>query len=795
MLEALWQDVRFATRSLVRARGVALVAVVSLAFGIGANATVFSLVQAVEFPSFIYPNASRIVFLESGNVARDLMGMPVSTPDALDIASASRTLELPALAADQSSVLHVGDLSLRVAGRRVAPNYFPLFGVNASRGRALGPDDEPGMLVISHDLWQSAFLADPSIVGRRVRLDGGLVSLIGVMPPRFDADADFWTPLGSSARTFARDDRQLTLFARLAPGASLDTADDEVRQISERLAAEHRATNRDWITYVVPLSRMYGRDSRGAFLMLQAAVGLVLLIACANIANVLLARGTSRRQEMALRVSLGARGSRLLRAMLIESTLLSLTGGAFGVLLAMWGIRVTRLVAGFPDAIDPRLNLLVLTFLAAVSIATGVLCGIVPALRAARTAPGAVLRAEGTRAMSDGRGRLRTVLVATQIALALVLGTCAALMVQSLVNREHVDLGYDPAGAVRATVALPPDRYNTPDAIRAGAIGIVDQLEQSSAVAAAGVVTWALPTGAGGQRQITLPDESDRVLPTGVPRGIEAVTPRYFPALGVPLKAGRDFTRADGPASAPVAIVNEELARHLWPARNPVGQRVRLGAVGDNAPVVTVVGVVGSIRRSGMHDRIPARVYVPFSQYPNGSLTVVTRARYDVAAATRALQAVVRSTDPALFAEDLRTVEADVAQFVAPIRMITLLLTAFGIGGLLLAGLGVFGTMSYTVSQRSREIAIRAALGATRGEVLRLVLKSALTMTVAGVLVGALAAAALANALRAFLFGVTPVDPATFVIITVAVVVLAIVAAYRPARSAASLDPIAVLRQ
>jgi putative ABC transport system permease protein len=795
MIESLWQDVRFAARSLVRSRAVALVAIISIAFGIGANATVFSLVQAVEFPSFIYPHASRIVFLESGNLARGLMGMPVSAPDALDIGSASRTLELPALTADQSSVLRAGDLPLRVSGRRVDPNYFPLFGVDASMGRVLAPGDEPGLIVISDELWRGAFLKDAAIVGRRVRLDGGDVSVVGVMPPRFDADADFWTPLGSSARALVRDDRQLTLFARLTPGASFDAADREIRQISARLAAEHPGTNRDWSTYAVPLSRLHGRDSRGAFLMLQAAVALVLLIACANIANVLLARGTNRRHEMAVRVSLGASGARLVRALLMESTLISLTGGAVGVLLAMWGIRVTRAVGGFPDAIDPRLNPLVLTFLAAVSIATGVLCGIVPALRAAGTAPEAVLRAEGIRGTAEGRGWLRSVLVVGQIALALVLGTGAALMVQSLVNREHVDLGYDPAGAVRATLALPLDRYDTPDAVRARTDSLLDHLEQDPNVSAAGVVTWALPTGAGAQRQITLPDESDRMLAPGIARGIDAVTPRYFAALGVPLRAGRDFTRGDGSGTAPVAIVNEELARHLWPGRNPVGQRLRLGAAEEAAPVVTIVGVVGSIRRSGMHDRMPARVYVPFSQHPNASLTVVVRARQDAAAAARALQSAVLRADAALFAEELRTIEADVAQFVAPIRMITLLLGGFGIGGLLLAGLGVFGTMSYTVSQRAREIAIRAALGATRGEILRLVLRRALAMTAAGIVVGGLAAAALTNALRAFLFGVTAADPRTFLIITLTLVVLAIAAAYRPARRAASIDPMAVLRQ
>jgi predicted permease len=382
--------------------------------------------------------------------------------------------------------------------------------------------------------------------------------------------------------------------------------------------------------------------------------------------------------------------------------------------------------------------------------------------------------------------------VAGQIALALVLGTGAALMVHSLINRERVDLGYDPAGAVRATVALSFDRYDTPDAIRAGATAIIERLQRNPDVAAAGVITWALPTGAGAQRQFTLPDESDRTLPGSV---IEAVSPGYFAALGVPLKGGRDFAASDGPSTASVAVVNEELARRLWPGRNPVGQRLKLGDAGENAPVVTVVGVVGSIRRSGMHDRMPARVYLPFVQYPNASLTLVVRARHDTGAVARALQSAVRGADPMLFAEDVRTIEADVAQFVAPIRMITLLLSGFGIGGLLLAGLGVFGTMSYTVSQRGREIAIRAALGATRRDILGLVLRKALKMTFAGVLVGTLAAAAMANALRSFLFGVTPADPWTFAGITLALVVLAIVAAYRPARSAASIDPMAVLRQ
>jgi len=551
MTSTLTQQIRMAWRGLRREPGVAFVAIASLAIGIAANATIFSLVQAVEFPRLIYPQASRVVFLESRNERSGLRGMPVSAPDALDIAATTRTLERTSLTADQSSILREAGPGRRVAGRRVTPAYFDVLRVPASLGRTLNATDDQNSIVLSDRLWRSAFGGDEAIAGRSLHLDGGLVTVVGVMPARFDLDADFWVPLPATLGAFSRDDRQFTMFARLAPRTSLDDATRELADISARLSAASPATNQDWITFPTLLTRMHGRDSRGAFILLQVAVGILLLVACANIANILLARGTRRSHELALCIALGASRGRLLAQLLTESVVLACLGGALGVVLATWGIRLARTIGGFPDIIDPSLNLVVLGFAAVVSMLTGILCGILPAMRASTIAPEVVLRAEGARGTSGSRGRIRAGLVALQIGSAVVLTTCGALMVQSLLHRQRIDLGFDPRGAVRAELRLAGDRYRDPAAIRAGVDSLLERLRQPPDVAAAGAVSWALPTPAGAQRPFTLPAAQDTPLPPSVRRGVEAVTPRYFEALGARLLRGRDFTDDDRAGAPP----------------------------------------------------------------------------------------------------------------------------------------------------------------------------------------------------------------------------------------------------
>jgi putative ABC transport system permease protein len=784
-------DLRFALRSVLGGGIVAVVAVLSLALGIAANATIFSLVQAVEFPTLIYPDADRIVFLESRNHARGISGMLISLPDAADVEAAARTFEIAAVAADQSSVLRHGSVVRRVTGRRVEAAFFDVLGVPAALGRRLVHDDREGVLVLSDALWRSVFAADPSVIGRTVRFDGGLVVIAGIMPPHFDTDADFWTPFAPPTGT--RDDRRFSLFAKLASTAGEEDARRELQALSTRLAEAHPATNANWEMYPVPLARLHGRDSRDSFLLLQAAVGFLLLIACANIANILLARATNRRHEMAVRLALGASRGRLARLLLGESLLLSLAGAALGVLLAAGGIRIARAIGGFPDVLNPHLNLWVLGFAGALVVVTTVVCGLLPALQASSAAPGGALQGETRTLDGSTRSAFRSGLVVLQIAVAVVLVTGGALMVRTLVNRMQVDLGFDPRGALRADVNLPYDRYADPLARRSAVDRILTLLREDASVSAAGAATWALPTSAGGMRPVTVPGREDRPLPTSVRRSFEAVTPGYLDALGVPLRAGRDFTAADGAGAAAVAIVNEELVRQFFAGENPVGQALRLGASTDIAPLVTIVGVVGNVRRSPMHTPM-ATIYVPYAQHSNGPPTFVIRSRDRIDTAMRGFEAVVHRVDAELLAENVRTMSEDVARYVAPIRLVTLLLAVFAAFALLLAALGVFGAMSYTVSLRRRELAVRAALGASGRDLLRLVFRQALVVTLAGVTIGLAATAFATRAIAGMVFGVNRFDPVTLTGVVMLLAAVALLACYRPARAAAGADPMLLLR-
>jgi putative ABC transport system permease protein len=501
--------------------------------------------------------------------------------------------------------------------------------------------------------------------------------------------------------------------------------------------------------FPTPLTRLHGQDSRTMFYLLQIAVTFVLLIACANIANILLARGTRRAHEMAVRSALGATRKRLLQQMLTESMLLSLSGGLLGALFALWGIRLARAIGGFPGVIEPTLNIAVLAFTALISMTTGVVCGIVPAIRASNVSPGDTLRAEGGRAGAGGAGtgRLRKSAVAIQIASTSVLATGALLMLQTLANRQRIDLGFNPHGAVLSELTFTGARYADPSIVRNTAISVIDAIEADSEVAVAGGSGWTLSRGVGAELNLAFPGRVDAVTVAGMPRAVEAVTAGYFAAMGMNIKQGRAFTDHDRAGAGPVAIVNDQFALHVWPGRSPLGETIRIGAASDAAPIVTVVGVVNDTRRSGMHSSVSSRLYVPYAQFPSTTLTLVARARSSLSTTTSAMNAAVRRIDRDLVLDDVRTLEEDVAQFLAPVRLLTILYGAFGSTALLLAAFGVFSTMSYTMSQRRREMAVRAALGADRADVIRLVLKDGLGITAIGLAPGLIGAVAAGEAL------------------------------------------------
>ena len=768
----LLQDCRLALRNLLKERGVFLTAVASLAVGIAANTTIFSLVQAVEFPRLIYPEASRIVLIESHNAARGLPSLPVSAPDAIDLTATTHTLSSLAMTADRESTLREAFTPARWSGREAPAKFFSVLGVPAAKGRVLN-DQDGAAIIFSDHLWRSQFAADAAIVGRVIHLDNEPRTITGVMPARFDSDADFWILPPRNATAPAREDRRLTVFAKLAGGVSLAAAASELRGIASRLASRYPATNSGWTMYPRPIARLHGQDSRSLLWLLQGAVALVLLLACVNIANILLARGSRRMQEMAIRAALGASRGALLRQLLIESLLLSMAGCLLGLFLTPWGIDFALATGAAPAAIEPSLNLLVLGFTAFVTMLTGVFCGIVPALRASHVSPGAALG--GVRSGGEPRGhvRLRAGLVALQIACATVLASSAGLMLETLANRERVDLGFQPHGAVRADLTLPANGNN--------ASRLLASLNHHPDIECAAVHAWAFSRGAGTSMQIDRP---------GAPHAAESVSPAYFEAMGIPIRQGRVFSDADRSDGARVAVVNEEFARLAWPDRSPVGETLRV----NQSLAVTIVGVVGSIRASSMHEAKASRIYLSYDQFPNAEIELVVRARTSVARTVQATQTTVRNADANLVLDKLRTLDDDVARYLAPVRSLTILYSAFGLAGFLLAALGVFGAISYNVSQRRREMAVRAALGAGPLDIFLLVVKRALLIAAAGVVPGVFAASLAARSLRSFLFGVTPVNPPALVFAGIFLAIISLIACYAPARAAASADPMTALR-
>ena len=809
-METLVQDVRYALRTLRARPAFTLVAVLTLALGIGANATIFSVVNELLLRPLPFREPERLVTVLG---VREGKREGVSYPDLLDFQRESRAFSGIALLAGQTVNFTGGDTPDRLRGAFVTGGVFDVIGVKAAVGRTFtDAESEMGravpVVVVSHALWRTRFGGDPTLVGRALQLNGRPFEVIGILPAGFRSpfdEPDVWIPVPfHTSRTpdwsrtgkgaFERTSRYVPALGRLAPGATVAEAHAELATVADRLARAHPESNAGWGVDVEPLQRTLTGDVRAALLTLFAVVGVVLLIACANVANLLPARAAARRREMSLRAALGAGRGRLVRQLLTESVVLAAAGGAVGLLLAHVGLR--GLLAVVPSsfilfrrvAVDGDVLLFSLLLVAG----CGVLFGLAPALHASRANLNEAFVARGGSALAaPGRFTARNVFVVAQVALSIVLLVAAGLLTRSLVGLQRVDPGFDPRGVLTMEFRLPATKY-TEDAQSAAFMErAIAEIRRVPGVRSAALARAAPFSYNGATAGYVV--EGREPAPGQEPpeTQLNTVTPGYFATLGIPLRGGRDFTEADRAAAPAVAVVNEALVRREWPGGSALGKRLRAA---DGGPWLTVVGVVGNAKHYALGDPPAAQVYIPYAQSPGIFATIVARTAGDPLALAPAVRAAIWSVDRDQPVWKIRTLDGMIRASLGQQRFTMGLVAGFAAVALLLVGIGIYGVMSYAVAQRTQEVGVRLALGAQRGEVLRLVVRQGLALTGVALAVGLAGALAAARVLASQLHGVSTADPLTFAVVPVVLGAVALVATYLPARRASRLDPMVALR-
>jgi putative ABC transport system permease protein len=810
MVGTLMNDVRFAVRSFRRTPGFLLAAVLTLAIGIGANTAIFSAVHGVLLRPLPYADADRIHVLWLRNVPegieRDVTSYPVfeawreaGSFDAMAaIANATRTLT----ETDQPEVLE---------GALVTADYFSVFGVPALVGRTLRPAEmEPGghrVVVLSYGFWQRRFGGDASLIGRTIVLNGEAVEVVGVMPPGFSypEGAQFWMPLAPATPQLAQlfesaGSLWLAIVGRLSPGTPLARADAEMASIMGALRERFGIEEDDGTgVFIEPLRDVIVGDVRPALLTLLGAVGFVLLIACANVANLLLARGAGRQRELSIRTALGATGARLARQVLTESVVLAAAGGVLGVLLAVWGTSL--LVGASPPGI-PRLegvgvNAAVLAFSAVVALATGVLFGLAPALQARATALGDALRDAARGSTSDRLARVRPVLLSAEIALALMLLVGAGLLLRSFAALQAVEPGFATERVLSFSITPSAARHATPEQLRAVQRELLERVDALGSVRAATGINTLLLSRLPNMGPVTI-EGQPAALPGDPVVSVtnDAVEPGFFEAMGVPIVRGRGFGADDRRDGVPVAVVNETFARTFLAGEDPIGRRYTRGdAAADDAVWVTIIGVAADTRRAGVTAPVRPETYVSYEQFPRRTMNVLVRATREPISLVPEIRAIVRDLDPTLPIAYVSTLHQALAETVAVRRFVMQMLTMFAAAAMLLAAVGIYGVLSYMVGRRTRELGIRMALGASRGDVIVMVLRQALVHVLPGLLLGALGAFAVGRLLAAQLFGIAPTDALTFAAVATLLAVVALAASWAPAWRASRIEPMVTLKE
>jgi predicted permease len=823
VVETTWNDLRYALRTLRKTPGFTLVTSLTLALGVGANTAIFSVVHAVLIRPLPYRDAGQLVQVTGSLRALNLTNVGLSVPELDDLREHAGVFDRISPVSPENENLTGVDRPERLELMVVSTDYFALLGAEPQLGRVFGADDQtPGFsdgVVISDCLWHRRFGGDPRVIGRKLRLDNDLFTVIGVMPPAFrhpgrtlQADVDVWSAAGWKGAPFpppvrsARTIREA--IARLAPGLTVEQAQARLNTFADtlrrRYPRDYPETAR-WAPHLVPLQQALVGNLRPVLLVISTAVGLVLLIGCVNIATLLLARASGRRREVAVRLALGADRSRLIRQMLTESVVFSLLAAAIGLIVTPWVLWAVLLLA--PSRI-PRLNEVhvdgaVLAFAFAVSALTSVVCGLAPAIQASGPDLLLDLRAGTLSSGSSARqNRLRRLLVASEFALSLALMIGAGLLLRTFGRLLDVSPGFNPHHVLVAQTWLPapndPSRAPYVEPARRSTF-VKDLLRRAEALPGVerAAVTSAVPLDVN-RSSASFAIESRPVETTERPVAeFTAVSPDYFRVMGTPLLRGRFFVEGDNEQAAPAVLVDENLVRRFWPGLDPVGQRIQpepRGRLLRNSGWLTIVGVVGDIKTGALDAPSSPHVYLSIFQHSDYAMAVVVRARSDPALLGDAVRREIEAEDPSLPVFGVRTMEDVVAAAYAQRRFPAFLAGIFAVVALLLAGVGVYGVMAYSVRQRTREIGIRLALGAERRDVLKWIIGEGMTLALTGAAVGLVGTAALAGLLAGLLYDVRPTDPLTYVTAIVVVIGVAFLACYGPARRATRVDPITALR-
>jgi predicted permease len=803
--DVLRQDLRYAVRSLRRHPAFTAIATLTLALGIGANTAVFSVINGVLLRPLPFHEPDRLVML--WQTTRDMPQIMVSYPDYLDWRVRSRVFEDIAIYNGfESFTLTGAGEPERVQGGLASGNLFSVLGAQPTIGRLIGPrDDQPGaepVAVLTDGYWRRRFGADPTIVGRAILLDGISYSVIGVLAPGYRIGVtEIWIPIGLFANTpeyAARGNHPGTIgIGRIKPGVTIDRMQADLDRVSRQLQAEYPATNEGIGAGGESLMKVTTGGIRPALLMLAGAVGLVLLTASANVANLLLGRAAARQKEFALRAAIGAGRGRVVRQLLTESLVLSGVGAILGVALAWGGIK---LLLAFRPGNVPRLTEVgidgwVLAFAVAVTAVTGVAFGLVPAVQAARLDPLAALR-EGGRSATLGRAkqRIRAGLTVVEMALALILLVGAGLLLRSFANLTRVDPGVDPRGVTAALIRLPEGRYPDPRRRRAAFEQVLTGIQSAPEVIAAGL-TSDLPLGS--SWQFTVSFDGIATVPGTEPllNGV-IVSPEYFDLMAIPLRAGRPFTADDRAGLPDVVVISEAVAQKFFGAESAVGRRLKVGRASSTNPWVTIIGVVAEVKNDGLSSLAPPRgtAYFPFAQSANPSAWIVVRSTAPVDRVGSLLRREVTAVDRDVPVAAIQTLEQLIEMSVAQPRFSMTMLTLFALLALILAAVGLYGVISYSVAQRVREIGVRIALGARRRRVVGMVVGQAMAMTAVGVVIGGIGALATGGVLANLLFGVRPKDPMVLAGVVVLLGGVALIAAAVPALRAARIDPSVAIR-